>query len=58
VADLRAMGAGNCLRQRPPPLTKAQRDAAGRAFAAAGDGERTAETFELLHFGCWTRANG
>jgi hypothetical protein len=52
------MGAGNCLRQRSPPLTKAQRDAAGRAFAAAGDGERTAETFELLHFGCWTRANG
>jgi SAM-dependent methyltransferase len=58
VTDLRAMGAGNCLRQRPPPLTKAQRDAADRAFAAAGDGERTAETFELLHFGCWTRANG
>ena len=58
VGDLRAMGAGNCLRQRPPSLTRGQRDAAARAFAAAGDGERTAEAFELIHFACWTPAHG
>jgi hypothetical protein len=58
VADLRAMGAGNCLRQRPPRLTRDQYGAAARAFSGAGYGERTAETFELVHFACWTAANG
>lgn len=57
ISDLRGMGATNSLKLRPPPLTRDQRDAAARSFAEAGDGERTAETFELLHFACWTRAN-
>jgi hypothetical protein len=30
--------------------------AAAEAFAAAGDGERTRETFEILHFACWLAA--
>lgn len=55
ISDLRAMGATNILAQR-------QRAAIGRAayiaacdsFAAAGDGTRTIETFEILHFAAWT----
>jgi hypothetical protein len=58
VADLRAMGATNVLRSRAPPLTRAQTQAATRAFADAGDGQRTTETFEILHFAAWTPANG
>jgi NADH dehydrogenase [ubiquinone] 1 alpha subcomplex assembly factor 5 len=54
VADLRAMGVTNILNARPKPLTRAQREAAARAFAAAGDGQRTTETFEILHFAAWT----
>lgn len=58
VSDLRAMGATNLLRSRPPPLTRAQRSAALRAFAQAGDGSRTMETFEILHFAAWSPASG
>jgi NADH dehydrogenase [ubiquinone] 1 alpha subcomplex assembly factor 5 len=55
VADLRAMGATNILTQRSRrPLSKAARDAAIRAFAAAGKNGRTTETFEILHFAAWT----
>jgi hypothetical protein len=57
VHDLRAMGATNVLQMRAPPLTRAQIAAAERAFAAAGDGQRTAETFEVLHFAAWTPAS-
>jgi SAM-dependent methyltransferase len=57
VRDLRAMAATNMLQMRAPPLGRAQIVAAGRAFAAAGDGERTAETFEILHFAAWTAAS-
>lgn len=53
VSDLRAMGATNILQSRPPSLTRAQRSAAVRAFADAGDGLRTTETFEILHFAAW-----
>lgn len=52
VADLRSMGATNCLQLRPLPLTRVQRDAAASAFIETG-GE-TVETFELIHFACWT----
>ena len=54
VADLRAMGATNILRARSrKPLLRAARAAAEGAFARAGDGQRTLETFEILHFAAW-----
>ena len=55
LSDLRAMGAGNILTARPRFVGKASRVAALHAFAAAGDGQRTIETFEILHFAAWTR---
>jgi len=51
VADLRAMGATNILTARSRrPLVRASREAAERAFARSGDGQRTSEIFEILHF--------
>ena len=58
VADLRAMAATNILIARAPPFTRRQRDAALSAFANAGEGHRTTETFELLHFASWTPKRG
>lgn len=58
VADLRAMAATNVLGSRPPPLTRHQCEAAERAFADAGDGQRTIELFEIIHFAAWTRQTG
>jgi NADH dehydrogenase [ubiquinone] 1 alpha subcomplex assembly factor 5 len=57
VADLRAMGATNILRARAPSLKKFELATARRAFAEAGDGFRTLETFELIHFAAWTPPN-
>jgi hypothetical protein len=54
VADLRAMGATNILNARPPFVGRPAREAARQAFADAGDGSRTVETFEILHFAAWT----
>jgi hypothetical protein len=55
VGDLRAMGATNVLGARPRrPLLRPAREAANRAFELAGDGRRTRETFEILHFAAWT----
>lgn len=54
VRDLRAMGATNVLTQRSAPLSRETRDAAAGAFIDAGDGERTTETFEIVHFAAWT----
>ncbi|HET7606101.1 MAG TPA: SAM-dependent methyltransferase [Sphingomicrobium sp.] len=56
VADLRAMGATSILAAAAPPLTRAQRDAAARAFGEAAEDGRTIETFEILHFAAWTPA--
>jgi NADH dehydrogenase [ubiquinone] 1 alpha subcomplex assembly factor 5 len=57
VADLRRMAATNILLQRSPnPLSRAAYAAAAADFSAAGDGERTIETFEILHFACWSPA--
>lgn len=53
VADLRAMGATNVLRARPRFVGRSARAAAEQAFAAAGGGSRTTETFEILHFAAW-----
>ncbi|HEX3423409.1 MAG TPA: SAM-dependent methyltransferase [Sphingomicrobium sp.] len=58
VGDLRAMGATNLLHSRAPALTREQRGAAIRAFADAGDGTRTTETFEILYFTAWSPAIG
>jgi hypothetical protein len=48
------MGATNILNARPRLIGRAGRAAAIRDFADAGDGTRTVETFELLHFAAWT----
>lgn len=58
IADLRAMAATNVLTARPRFTKKAARAAAIRAFSEAGDGERTQEIFEILHFAAWTPAKG
>ena len=58
VGDLRGMAATNSLASRPRFVGKAARAAAIRAFASAGDGERTVETFETLHFAAWTSEQG
>lgn len=58
VGDLRAMGATNVLLDRPCFTGKAGRHAAARAFADAGDGSRTVETFEIIHFAAWTQGKG
>jgi len=57
VSDLRQMGTTNVLSVRPHFIGKAARAAAYRAFADAGDGGRTIETFEVLHFAAWTASN-
>ncbi|MEO7635887.1 MAG: methyltransferase domain-containing protein [Sphingomicrobium sp.] len=55
IADLRAMGATNILVQRPRRgLARRALIAASEFFTAAGDGQRTTETFEILHFAAWT----
>jgi len=58
IADLRAMGATNLLTARPRSLNRNAYEAAIKAFAEAGDGERTRETFEILHFAVWTPKQG
>ena len=58
IRDLRAMGATNILRGRGRLVGKAGRAAAAAAFVAAGDGERTVERFEILHFAAWTAQEG
>lgn len=56
VGDLRAMGATNILRSRSKRiLPRAALPAAALAFAEAGDGTSTTETFEILHFAAWTK---
>ena len=54
VDDLRAMGMTNSLVERPRFIGRRARDAAAEAFRDAGDGERTVETFEILHVAAWT----
>lgn len=56
VADLRAMGATNQLRRQSPPLRKSGYTAAIAAFSALGDGQKTPEIVEILHFLGWTSA--
>ena len=57
VADLRRMGATSILSQRSrKPLLREAKAAAEAAFRSVGDGSRTHETFEILHFAGWTPA--
>ena len=58
VRDLRAMATTGLLVDRPPPLTKSSAYQAAGAFAAAGDGTRTEEAIELIHFIGWAPKNG
>jgi hypothetical protein len=58
VSDLRRMGATNILTRRSrEPLLRRARAAAEASFRASGDGIRTVETFEILHFAAWTPAS-
>jgi len=58
VADLRGMAATNILHARSrQPMPRHARSAVAEAFRAAGEGGRTVETFELLHFAAWTPAS-
>lgn len=57
VADLRAMGATNILAERARhAVGKSARAAADQAFITAGNGDRTVETFEIIHFAAWASA--
>lgn len=59
VSDLRAMGATNVLAARSQcSLTRSAYQAAAHSFAAAGEGGRTVEIFEILHFAAWSPALG
>ena len=58
VSDLRAMGCTNTLNGRPRYVGKSAMAAAVAAFAEAGQGSRTVETFEILHFAAWTPQEG
>jgi len=58
IADLRAMCATNVLSERPAPLSREQFRAAAKSFVDAGDGQRTTETFGIIHFAAWTPSNG
>jgi hypothetical protein len=58
IGDLRAMGSTNVLTERPHFVGRAARQAAASAFVDAGDGSRTTEKFEILHFAAWTSSNG
>ena len=55
VSDLRRMGATNILKLRSrTPLLRDSKARAEAAFRDSGDGSRTVELFELLHFAAWT----
>lgn len=57
VRDLRGMAATNLLAERDRrPLSRAALAAACDRFVSLGDGHRTVEQFDLLHFAAWTPA--
>lgn len=54
MADLRGMGAAQCLASPPPALTRAALARAVESFAAAADPDgKTAETFVIVHGSGW-----
>jgi hypothetical protein len=55
VRDLRRMGSTNVLRQRSrQALSRQAYRAAEQDFASRAEDGRTVETFEILHFACWS----
>jgi hypothetical protein len=55
VSDLRGMGATNILSNRSRrPFNRLSLSAARDEFRKQGDGSRTFETIEILHFAAWT----
>jgi NADH dehydrogenase [ubiquinone] 1 alpha subcomplex assembly factor 5 len=57
VRDLRRMGATNLLAERSRrPLSRRAYAAAAADFSAWAEGDRTVETFEILHFAGWSPA--
>lgn len=54
MADLRGMGAAQCLASAPPPLTRTSLANAAESFAESADADgRTSETFVILHGSGW-----
>jgi hypothetical protein len=52
------MATTNILADRSrSPLNRTAANAASASFNAAGEGGRTVETFEILHFAGWTQAS-
>lgn len=57
LADLRGMGAAQCLASAPPPLTRIGLARAAEAFAGMADADgRTSERFVILHGSGWRPA--
>lgn len=57
LRDLRRMGATNILSARSrTPLSRADVATAEAAFRSAGEGERTIELVEIIHFAAWTES--
>lgn len=55
ICDLRAMAATNILVERSrQPLSRTAYAAAAADFASGADQGQTIETFEILHFACWS----
>jgi hypothetical protein len=52
------MAATSVLQSRAHFVGKNALSAARRAFADAGDGARTVETYEILHFAAWAANKG
>lgn len=58
VSDLRGMGVTNVLQARSRRLSRTALAAAQRHFRDSGEGGRTIETIELLHFAAWSPVHG
>jgi hypothetical protein len=57
VRDLRKMGSSNILAERSRrSISTSAYVAAARNFAELAEAGRTTETFEILHFACWSPA--
>jgi NADH dehydrogenase [ubiquinone] 1 alpha subcomplex assembly factor 5 len=55
VADLRSMGTTSVLAERAPTFTRSEAALLHATFAQAGEGGRTAEVVEILHFLGWSQ---
>jgi len=55
IRDLRSMGATSVMAERPPGFARSEAALLKSAFAHAGEGGRTAELVEILHFLCWSQ---